>query len=204
MFVPCCPVTFVGMFVTRLQGYLMWGAMVTTPLVHICRSSHCSPKQGGLEWECLNLECLLHNLLSKTSMSKCKLLVNVLPFLKAILFQLLIALYCHRFLVEGILIHLNGSFKLWIVGNRASFFILGTSEVLANGNFDHIPNSLLSSRKKMPLCLSFTWVRGYLKEAKKISVPNSTWKMLVSFKNNLPLAIPFNLSKYAFLMLLPG
>lgn len=136
------------MSVSRAQGYLMLGARVTTPLVHICRSSHCSPKLDGLESECLSLECFLHNLLSKTSMSKCKPLVSVLPFLKAILFQLLIALSCHRVLVEVILIHLNRSFKLRIAGSRARFFLLGTSGVSAKGNFDHIPNSLSPVFKK--------------------------------------------------------
>lgn len=141
-----------------------------------------------------SLECFLHNLLSKTSMSKCKPLVHVLPFLKAILLQLLVALSCHNVLVEVILSHPNRSFKLWIVGNRARFFLLGTSGVSVNGNFGHIPNSLslLSSRKKLPLCLTFTWVREDTQEGKKISVSNYL-KMLVSFKNNPPLGIPLNL-----------
>lgn len=126
-------------------------------------------------------------------MSKPKSPVDVLPFIKTVLFQCFIVLFCHRVLVDFILIHFNKSPKLWILGSRPRFFLPGWSGASANGIFRHIPNSLLSSRKKLLSCLTFIWLRRYLQDARKTSVSKFTYESCYHFKINSWLGIPLPL-----------
>ena len=70
-------------------------------------------------------------------------------------------------------------FELW--GARPRFFLPESSGVSANDMFGHIPNSILSSRKKLPLCFIFTWLRGYCQEAPKSVSLTLPVEKLVSF-----------------------